>query len=207
MENKPERSLPQSLPPRGLSREQAAAYVGISPSLFDTLVKDGRMPAPKRINSRTVWDRFLLDEAFTALPSNDAVVNPWDEITSGRLGDHANSVQVHRRGSRPAQQYPRLRARVGTDKFLAAYNAAISEHVSAPRQARAVKTGSFRHVCVLYYASATFKRLDPATQAWRRRALDSVCEKHADKAVALMEARHVRALRDERSDANTRLKA
>ena len=55
MKNKPERILPASLPPRGLSREQAAAYVGISPSLFDTLVQDGRMPAPKRINSRTVW--------------------------------------------------------------------------------------------------------------------------------------------------------
>jgi predicted DNA-binding transcriptional regulator AlpA len=55
---------------------------GISPSLFDTLVKDGRMPAPKRINSRTVWDRLQLDEAFTALPSNDAAVNPWDEITA-----------------------------------------------------------------------------------------------------------------------------
>jgi predicted DNA-binding transcriptional regulator AlpA len=80
--NKPERILPQSLPPRGLSREQAAAYVGISPSLFDMLVKDGRMPAPKRINSRTVWDRLQLDEAFTAIPSNDAAVNPWDEITT-----------------------------------------------------------------------------------------------------------------------------
>ena len=51
----------------------------------------------------------------------------------------------------------RIRAPFGTDKFLAAYNAAVSEHVSAPRQARAAKTGSFRHVCVLYYASATFK--------------------------------------------------
>ena len=80
MENKPENILPQSLSPRGLSRE---AYVGISPSLFDALVKDGRMPAPKRINSRTVWDRLQLDEAFTALPSNDAAaVNPWDEITT-----------------------------------------------------------------------------------------------------------------------------
>ena len=41
--------------------------------------------------------------------------------------------------------------------------------------------------------------------------LTAMCEKHADKPVALMEARHVRALRDERSDqpgaANTRLKA
>ena len=40
------------------------------------------MPTPKRINSRTVWDRLQLDEAFTALPSNDAAVNPWDEITT-----------------------------------------------------------------------------------------------------------------------------
>jgi predicted DNA-binding transcriptional regulator AlpA len=80
--DRPDRILPRSLPPRGLSREQAAAYVGISPSLFDTLVKDGRMPVPKRINSRTVWDRLELDEAFTALPSNDVAVNPWDAITA-----------------------------------------------------------------------------------------------------------------------------
>ena len=59
----PESILPQSLAPRGLSREQAAAYVGISPSLFDMLVKDGRMPSPKRINARTVWDRLQLDAA------------------------------------------------------------------------------------------------------------------------------------------------
>jgi hypothetical protein len=82
MKRGPENILPQSLAPRGLSREQAAAYVGVSPSLFDTLVKDGRMPAPKRINARTVWDRLQLDAAFVALPSNDAPVNPWDEIAA-----------------------------------------------------------------------------------------------------------------------------
>jgi hypothetical protein len=38
------------------------------------------MPGPKRINSRTVWDRMELDAAFAALPSNDgAMTNPWDE--------------------------------------------------------------------------------------------------------------------------------
>ncbi len=75
--------LPQSLPPRGLSREEAAAYVGISPSLFDLMVKDGRMPGPKRINSRTVWDRLKLDAAFDALPSNDpSMMNPWDEVAA-----------------------------------------------------------------------------------------------------------------------------
>ena len=29
---------------------QAAAYIGVSPNLFEELVKDGRMPKPTRIN-------------------------------------------------------------------------------------------------------------------------------------------------------------
>jgi len=56
--------------PRGLSRVAAATYVGISPTTFDGMVRDGRMPPPKRINARTVWDIRQLDEAFTALPSD-----------------------------------------------------------------------------------------------------------------------------------------
>jgi hypothetical protein len=70
--------LPGSCPPRGLNRAQAAAYVCVSPSLFDIMVKDGRMPGPKRINTRTVWDRMALDAAFTALPDTEGQ-NPWDE--------------------------------------------------------------------------------------------------------------------------------
>jgi predicted DNA-binding transcriptional regulator AlpA len=62
-----ENALPQSLAPRGLSRTQAAEYIGVSPSLFDEMVKDGRMPEPMRINARTVWDRVKLDQAFVAL--------------------------------------------------------------------------------------------------------------------------------------------
>lgn len=53
---------------RGLNRAQAASYIGVSPSLFDKLVADGRMPPPKRINSRTVWDRWTIDKAFDLLP-------------------------------------------------------------------------------------------------------------------------------------------
>jgi predicted DNA-binding transcriptional regulator AlpA len=59
--------LPTSLPPRGLSRVHAAAYIGVSPSLFDEMVRDGRMPKPKRINGRVVWDRLEVDEAFAGL--------------------------------------------------------------------------------------------------------------------------------------------
>jgi hypothetical protein len=52
----------------------AAQYIGVSPSLFDQMVSDGRMPKPKPkpINSRMVWDRWELDGAFSALPHKDA---------------------------------------------------------------------------------------------------------------------------------------
>jgi predicted DNA-binding transcriptional regulator AlpA len=60
---------------------EAAAYLGISATLFDDLVKDRRMPPPKRINSRTIWDRKRLDEAFEALPGGDSK-NPWDDVAA-----------------------------------------------------------------------------------------------------------------------------
>ena len=69
------------LEPRGLKREQAAHYVGVGASLFDEMVTDGRMPPPKRINARVVWDRYQLDEAFEALPG-DEQINPWDEAVA-----------------------------------------------------------------------------------------------------------------------------
>lgn len=75
----PRKIFPLSLSPRGLCRVQAAAYVGVSPTLFDEMIKDGRMPTPKRINSRTVWDIRKLDNAFDALPG-DEEKNPWDDV-------------------------------------------------------------------------------------------------------------------------------
>jgi len=72
--------LPPSLAPRGLSRVQAAEYVGIGTTKFDELVNDGRMPKPKRIDGRTVWDRIQLDEAFAALDDDNTNVNEWDQV-------------------------------------------------------------------------------------------------------------------------------
>ena len=66
-----------TLPPRGLCRVRAAAYIGVSPTLFDELVADGRMPKPKRINTRAVWDIRQLDVAFDAI-QNDQDNNSWD---------------------------------------------------------------------------------------------------------------------------------
>jgi hypothetical protein len=42
------------------------------------MVKDGRMPSSIRINSRAIWDRKQLDEAFEAL-KDQPEENPWDD--------------------------------------------------------------------------------------------------------------------------------
>ncbi|HRJ59999.1 MAG TPA: hypothetical protein PKZ99_02345, partial [Azospirillaceae bacterium] len=66
-----------SLPPLGVARDEAAAFVGVSVSKFDQMVNDGRMPPPKRIDGRKVWDVRRLTAAFDDLPDDDAP-NPWD---------------------------------------------------------------------------------------------------------------------------------
>jgi len=72
--------LPLSLAPRGLSRVQAAEYVGVGVTKFDDMVDDGRMARPKRIDGRLVWDRIKLDEAFDALDDDVASKNEWDDL-------------------------------------------------------------------------------------------------------------------------------
>jgi len=52
-------------------------YIGISAGKFDELVRDGRMPTPRRIDSRKVWDVHQLDLAFDELPVEG---NSWDDV-------------------------------------------------------------------------------------------------------------------------------
>jgi excisionase family DNA binding protein len=54
-------------PPRGLSRDEAARYIGVGTSTFDQMVEDGRMPRPLRVGKRTIWDRLKIDAAFADL--------------------------------------------------------------------------------------------------------------------------------------------
>ncbi|MDX0836931.1 hypothetical protein GOD90_24320 [Sinorhizobium medicae] len=70
--------------PRGLNREQSAAYIGVSPSKFDQMVADRRMPRPKRIDGRTVWDRYQLDSAFDDLPSEKSGIEAQLEASGKR---------------------------------------------------------------------------------------------------------------------------
>jgi excisionase family DNA binding protein len=54
--------------PRGLSREQAAAYIGVGATKFDEMVATHEMPDARVMGGRVVWDRAELDLAFADLP-------------------------------------------------------------------------------------------------------------------------------------------
>lgn len=65
----------------GLDRLEAAAALGISATLFDVMVNDGRMPQPRRIERRKVWDVDELRAAFKSLPrQGEERGNTWADV-------------------------------------------------------------------------------------------------------------------------------
>ncbi len=66
------------VPRRGLSRVEAATYLGISPSKFDELRKSGRIGPAKVLDSRKLYAIEMLDEFFDALPvEGDEAADDW----------------------------------------------------------------------------------------------------------------------------------
>lgn len=70
-----------NLPRRGLSREEAAIYLGIGVTKFDELRTTQAISPPRVIGGRRLWDIRDLDMAFDALPSEDApgIGQSWDD--------------------------------------------------------------------------------------------------------------------------------
>jgi predicted DNA-binding transcriptional regulator AlpA len=66
----------------GLGEIEAAAAIGVSASKFRLLVKEGRMPRPRRIDNRSVWDVDELRAAFKALPHEGEAEgsNTWADV-------------------------------------------------------------------------------------------------------------------------------
>jgi predicted DNA-binding transcriptional regulator AlpA len=77
-------ALPPMLVPRLVAREAAASYVCVSPNTFDEMVRDGRMPRPKRLSPhRIAWDVRALDTAVDRLPTegDDGTIDgTWEDI-------------------------------------------------------------------------------------------------------------------------------
>jgi predicted DNA-binding transcriptional regulator AlpA len=76
---------PDRIAVRGLSRERAAAYVGVSPASFDKMVAAREMPAPRTWGARKLWDVRELDAAFDELPRDGApAVTGWEDVIDGK---------------------------------------------------------------------------------------------------------------------------
>jgi hypothetical protein len=69
--------------PIGLDRHESARFVGVSETLFDEMVEDGRMPAGHLANSRVVWDREELRAAFKKLPRKPTKTAAPEGVAAG----------------------------------------------------------------------------------------------------------------------------
>ncbi|MCC8956191.1 hypothetical protein H8B02_23000 [Bradyrhizobium sp. Pear77] len=72
--------------PRGLRREQAADYLGVSPSKFDQARKMGLIPTARHFLGVVLYDRQALDRMFEDLPFENAPAandNEWDIALRG----------------------------------------------------------------------------------------------------------------------------
>lgn len=66
----------------GLSATQAAEAVGVGLTTFLQLVEEGKMPRPRCIRSRKLWDVDEVRECFKALPHDKQIeeANTWSDL-------------------------------------------------------------------------------------------------------------------------------
>jgi hypothetical protein len=66
----------------GLGEVEAAAAIGISATKFRALVEEKRMPSPRRLDGRMIWDVDELRAAFKALPhaDEDEKADSWADV-------------------------------------------------------------------------------------------------------------------------------
>ena len=62
--------------PIGLSLDESAAYVGMSPALFERLIREGVMPCPRQFKKRLIWDADELLAAFRRTPHKALDLSP-----------------------------------------------------------------------------------------------------------------------------------
>lgn len=73
-----------SIPRFALKRDEAAASLAISPSLFDTWVKEGKMPQPRKIGGVVLWDAEAVRDAWIRLRDGELEdeENPFDRVVA-----------------------------------------------------------------------------------------------------------------------------
>lgn len=106
---------------------------------------------------------------------------------------HGNvRVYLRRRGFRKV----RLHYVPGTPEFDEEYRKAMAGEILPAPTKEIIVPGSFRDLCIRYYGSGGFNRLEARTQYVRRGVLDGLCERCGSYSVATIQPKHVLALRD-----------
>lgn len=112
--------------------------------------------------------------------------------------DRHGNVRLYYR--RPGQPKIRLPGPVGSPEFWEAYRRAHAGDASGKTDRRKTpEPETFRWLVESYYRSPAFARLDAKTQAERRGILERLVAEHGGKPFRLLEPRHVRRWRNERS--------
>jgi hypothetical protein len=83
-------ALPPGLIPRGLTREAAAAYVGLSPAGFDKARLDQKYPGPTLPGGR--YDLVLLQVAMNRLSGLLTEGEPANPLDAWRVSRDARSA-------------------------------------------------------------------------------------------------------------------
>jgi len=81
--------LPARLAPRGMTRAEAAAYCGLSPTSFDGWIAAGRMPKP--IPGTKRWDARAIDAAWDRLSGLTTEGQPADDDFAAWLRENGHA--------------------------------------------------------------------------------------------------------------------
>lgn len=185
---------------------EAAGYVGVSPSTFDKLVKDGLMPNPKHVLARKIWDARALDLAFEALPGDDETkqtngtdheaASKTSEILPGVEDRHGKVRWYYRRPGFPRVALPGL---PWSADFMAAYESAakgekleIGKTLSAP--------GTISALVASYYRTSDFAGLRDSTKATYRGIIERFRTEHGEKRVATLQKVNVQRIIERKAE-------
>lgn len=196
-------ALPPNLPPRGLSRLASATYVGVGVTKFDEMVEDGRMPQPKCIDSRKVWDVRALIRHSTHCPWKHRARRMTLGGTSmpRRLPPHVERNYVKgrtylsfRRGKGPRVRLPDDPT---SEEFLEAYHAALAGQPVTTARDRIVRAtpGTLGALIVSYKSSNEFTDLRSTSKVAYSGRLEMIRVDHGHRSVAgLTQARVMKGI-------------
>lgn len=164
----------------------------LSVGKFDALVKDGRMPRPKKIDRRLVWDVRALDAAADDLrrPARRPSTKPGQTSMPRKLPPNTNSFQskgkrviYFRIGKNP--RTCRLPDDPDSEEFRIAYADAMAGQIEPKRpKLKEPEPGTIAALVTSYMRSAAYRSLRATTKKGYQTRIEIFREKHGHRTVS-----------------------